>query len=174
MWLSIRFTILRVALSAGLAALGGCAMTPDLASGPASFRSDGCSLFPDRAPLGQADWCGCCLAHDLDYWRGGSAGERLASDRRFKACVQTASRSPALAGTMYGAVRVGGVPWLPSPFRWGYGWPYGRLYRALSLEEDAQAAALRDGYMASDAPPVCPVPPHVAAVPGLDVKTAPM
>lgn len=140
-----------VVLGAGLAALlvlSGCASTPGLRP----FSTDGCSLFPDRAPVGQADWCGCCVAHDLAYWRGGSAAERLESDRVFRQCVQAASRSPALAGTMYGAVRAGGVPWLPSAFRWGYGWSYGRLYRSLAPEEDARAVALRDAYLAESAP----------------------
>ncbi|MCC2959744.1 hypothetical protein LK540_04775 [Massilia sp. IC2-278] len=131
--------------------LSGCASAPV----PAPFTTDGCSLFPDRAPAGQADWCGCCVAHDLAYWRGGSAAERLESDRVFRQCVRAASRSPALAGTMYGAVRAGGVPWLPSPFRWGYGWDYGRLYRTLSLEEDAQATALRAAYLSNGTAAVC-------------------
>lgn len=81
--------------------------------------------------------------------------ERLESDRVFRECVQAASRSPALAGAMYGAVRAGGVPWLPSPFRWGYGWGYGRSYRPLSIAEDSQANALRDAYLANGTAAVC-------------------
>ncbi len=150
------------AIAGALLVLSGCASTPALAP----FTTDGCSLFPDRAAIGQADWCGCCVAHDLAYWRGGSAAARLESDRVFRECVRAASRSPALAGTMYGAVRAGGVPWLPSPFRWGYGWGYGRLYRTLSLDEDAQAASLQAAWMAEagSVPPVCRAP---------DAKTAP-
>lgn len=151
MWFSISRYLLRGAVLGVFGALGGCTTGPSLQP----FSTDGCSLFPDRAPLGQADWCGCCVAHDLAYWRGGSAAERLESDRVFRECVRVASRSPALAGAMYGAVRAGGVPWLPSPFRWGYGWDYGRLYRTLSLEEDAQANALRAAYLAKGTAAVC-------------------
>lgn len=151
MWFSISRYLLRGAVLGVFGALGGCTTGPSLQP----FSTDGCSLFPDRAPLGQADWCGCCVAHDLAYWRGGSAAERLESDRVFRECVRAASRSPALAGAMYGAVRAGGVPWLPSPFRWGYGWDYGRLYRTLSLEEDAQANALRAAYLAKGTAAVC-------------------
>ena len=151
MWFSISRYLLRGAVLGVFGALGGCTTGPSLQP----FSTDGCSLFPDRAPLGQADWCGCCVAHDLAYWRGGSAAERLESDRVFRECVRTASRSPALAGAMYGAVRAGGVPWLPSPFRWGYGWDYDRLYRTLSLEEDAQANALRAAYLAKGTAAVC-------------------
>ena len=32
-------------------------------------------------------------------------------------------------------VRVGGSPWWPTSYRWAYGWPYGRGYRALSDED---------------------------------------
>ena len=151
MWFSISRYLLRGAVLGVFGALGGCTTGPSLQP----FSTDGCSLFPDRAPLGQADWCGCCVAHDLAYWRGGSAAARLESDRVFRECVRAASRSPALAGAMYGAVRAGGVPWLPSPFRWGYGWDYGRLYRTLSLEEDAQANALRGAYLAKGTAAVC-------------------
>ena len=91
------------------------------------------------------------MAHDLAYWRGGSAAERLASDQAFKRCVQTASRSPALASVMYGAVRVSGGPWTPAPFRWAYGWPYGRAYQSLSAAEQTNADTLRDAWLANDA-----------------------
>jgi len=145
---------MRLGLACAVLALAGCATYPAMQP----FSSDGCSLFPDRAPVGKADWCDCCFVHDQAYWRGGSAQERLASDLAFRHCVQAASGSPVLAGAMYGAVRLGGVPWLPSPFRWAYGWQYGRLYRALSLQEEAQAVSLRAEYAASAAPPVCRAP----------------
>ena len=36
---------------------------------------------------------------------------------------------------MLAGVRVGGTPYLPTPFRWGYGWPYPRFYKELSEKE---------------------------------------
>jgi len=36
---------------------------------------------------------------------------------------------------MLAGVRVGGMPYLPTPYRWGYGWPYPRLYGELSATE---------------------------------------
>ena len=97
MSLSIQSAWRRAVLPASLRVLAGCAGTASTTSAMAPFSSDACSLFPDRAPIGQADWCDCCLAQDEAYWRG------------------------------YGAVRIGGMPWLPSPFRWAYGWPDGAL-----------------------------------------------
>lgn len=107
------------------------------------FTTDGCSLFPDRALISTSDWCGCCLAHDLAYWRGGTAQERLQADQDLKSCVLAASASPELADLMFLGVRTGGGPYFLTPYRWGYGWPLGRSYGPLSLSEDAQAAALR-------------------------------
>ncbi len=40
-----------------------------------------------------------------------------------------------LAELMYQAVRTGGEPYYPTWYRWGYGWPLGRGYKKLSVEE---------------------------------------
>jgi hypothetical protein len=39
---------------------------------------------------------------------------------------------------MLQGVRAGGSPSLPTPYRWGYGWPFGRGYQALTADEVAQ------------------------------------
>ena len=36
---------------------------------------------------------------------------------------------------MLAGVRVGGSPFFPTTFRWGYGWEYPRFYGELSDEE---------------------------------------
>jgi len=81
---------------------------------PADFKGDGCSLFPDR------DYADCCLAHDRDYYRGGTKEERKASDKRLAQCVR-AKGHKYLSRLMYVGVRIGGMAWLPTPFRWGFG-----------------------------------------------------
>ena len=40
------------------------------------FVSDGFSVFPDGAIRQSTLWLKCCIAHDLDYWKGGSYEER--------------------------------------------------------------------------------------------------
>jgi hypothetical protein len=112
------------------------------------FSTDGCSLFPDRAMLGKADWCHCCLEHDLAYWRGGTVDERLKADQQLQACVLQASGNPALADLMFAGVRSGGGPYFYTPYRWAYGWPFGRNYEALSADEQAAAALLERQYLA--------------------------
>jgi hypothetical protein len=119
------------------------------------FSTDGCSMFPDRSPIGKADWCNCCLAHDLAYWRGGTAEERLKADHQLRTCVREAGRSRALAGLMHAGVRVGGVPYLFTPFRWGYGWSFGRMYQPVAEPEEVQATSLRARYIESNPDLVC-------------------
>lgn len=80
---------------------------------PADFRSDGCTLFPD------CNYRECCVEHDKDYYFGGTEKERRASDRRLYRCVK--EKNKFAAGLMYLGVRVGGVSFLPTPFRWGFG-----------------------------------------------------
>jgi len=101
------------------------------------FTSDGCSLFPDGTVEQQELWLTCCVAHDFDYWQGGSAIQRKESDERLKQCVKEVGE-PIIANMMLAGVRVGGSPHIPTPFRWGYGWPYPRGYKVLSESERQQ------------------------------------
>jgi len=94
-------------------------------------------------------WEECCFVHDRAYHQG-RGGDALASflarrdaDETMRACVlaEGAARREILmrdyglgagavdllyegiAGAMYRAVRLGGAPCSPLPWRWGYGWP---------------------------------------------------
>lgn len=146
----LRPATLALALCVG-AMMAGCGTAAPLHA----FTTDGCSMFPDRALIGKADWCTCCLAHDLAYWQGGTADERLAADRELARCVQDRALSPALATTMLAGVRAGGSAYLPTSYRWGYGWPYGRGYQELNDTEKAQAADLRAAYLEHNPALVC-------------------
>jgi hypothetical protein len=95
-------------------------------------------------------WEGCCVIHDHAY-HGASDNPapeanftaRLVADRALRQCVQ-ASIEPEIdveaaryglsperlrdiygliAGAMYSAVRLGGMPCTALPWRWGYGYP---------------------------------------------------
>jgi hypothetical protein len=143
-----------LAVAAACAGLAACAVQAPTqpSSSPMTlqpFATDGCSRFPDRSPIGKADWCHCCVAHDLAYWRGGTAGQRLQADQALKACVQQASGNEALAALMFNGVRIGGGPEFDTPYRWGYGWPFGRGYAPLTPQEDAQASELERDYLAA-------------------------
>jgi len=101
------------------AAVGQAASTPTMER---AFETDNCTWFPD------GDYTDCCVAHDKEYFVGGGLKDRLTSDERLRACVLSKGKGwkrKLLANTMFLGVRVGGVHFLPAPFRWGFGnkWP---------------------------------------------------
>ena len=69
------------------------------------------------------DFADCCNRHDARYWSGGSALQRKQADLEFRSCVEQKGHK-ALAGIYYYGVRIGGTPYLPTPWRWGFGWEY--------------------------------------------------
>lgn len=108
------------------------------------YTTDGCSKFPEGTRQHRDLWHQCCTAHDQKYWVGGSFDERLQADLELRSCVQSVGE-PAIAELMLAGVRVGGSPWWPSTFRWGYGWPYTHGYRALTPDELEQVRRQKQG-----------------------------
>lgn len=105
------------------------------------FTSDGCSAFPNGTFKQKELWLSCCTAHDIAYWKGGTYEQRLTADQELKLCVEKVGE-PQIAALMLAGVRVGGTPYFPTSFRWGYGWPYPKLYGELTPEELKQVKAL--------------------------------
>lgn len=128
------------------------AQTPFISDGCSGGMSVGWSWLAEhhpgyRALLGQVPpWEACCVIHDWTYWNGGSTdgyARRLAADTELHRCVAATGqrRAPALAAhlkiaehavvrtfeaaadLMFVAVRTGGAPCTPLPWRWGYGYP---------------------------------------------------
>ncbi|MDX2505169.1 MAG: hypothetical protein QNL62_11945 [Gammaproteobacteria bacterium] len=106
-----------------------------------AFQSDGCSAFPDGTLEQNNLWLICCFEHDKSYWQGGTYQDRKNADKSLKQCVADVGE-PAIARLMLAAVRVGGSPYLPTSFRWGYGWPYPRGYKALTDAEQTRVRAM--------------------------------
>ena len=83
-------------------------------------KSDGCTIIskPYNWLTGkQLPFRDCCLSHDKDYWYGGPKHLRTESDKRFRECV-AAHGYPILAWIFWVAIRIGGSPRLPLPWRW--------------------------------------------------------
>jgi hypothetical protein len=51
---------------------------------------------------------------------GRSEADRAAADQFLKQCLN--KKKSFFASLFYLGTRVGGGPWLPTPWRWGYGW----------------------------------------------------
>jgi hypothetical protein len=81
------------------------------------LTSDGCSFFPD------GERKGCCIEHDMAYYYGGSAEDKLKADLELSECVEQVS-GPFVAMLMYAGVRIFGHPAWPHRFRWGKGLHY--------------------------------------------------
>ena len=101
------------------------------------FSTDGCSAFPEGTIDLQSLWFDCCISHDMAYLKGGSFAQRQLADKELEQCV-TQLGEPDIALLMYHGVRIGGTPHIPTPFRWGYGWPFARGYKALDEGERQQ------------------------------------
>jgi len=91
------------------------------------FTSDGCSAFPDGSITQNDLWLSCCTEHDKAYWQGGNYQQRLDADIKLKRCV-AATGEAVIAELMLSGVRVGGSPYWPTQFRWGYGYAYPHGY----------------------------------------------
>lgn len=123
-----------------LSALSGPTSADDLKP----FTSDGCSAFPDGTIQQKELWLDCCTAHDYAYWKGGTYQDRVDADIELKDCVAGVENNE-IAHLMLAGVRVGGSPFLPTPFRWGYGWSYPKPYGSLNAAELAQIESARGG-----------------------------
>ncbi len=122
---NIKFTILIIALLIPTFTIGG-ELKP--------LTIDGCSLFPDGTIEQQSLWVNCCIKHDISYWQGGTYDERAEADKNLQECVLDVGE-PEIAKIMLAGVRIGGSPYFPTSYRWGYGWPYPRGYKAVTSKE---------------------------------------
>ncbi len=107
---------------------------PVLSEEISQFTSDGCSAFPDGTISENELWLSCCTAHDFAYWKGGTYDERLKADNDLQVCVSKLGEE-TISMIMLAGVRIGGTPFIPTSFRWGYGWQFPRGYGKLSSEE---------------------------------------
>lgn len=84
---------------------------------PENFVGDGCTFFPDGA------YRDCCAAHDRAYYAGGSWSARWRADKKLFKCVAAKKSwwNKPTAPIMWAGVRVFGVSFLLTPFRWGFG-----------------------------------------------------
>lgn len=91
------------------------------------FKSDGCSGgFPDNWKDKDGNVVclyDLCFLHDLNYWAGhsGDSVGRFFADTVLMASVVAKTGRVGLGLLMFLGVRIGGVSWIPSPFKWSFG-----------------------------------------------------
>ncbi len=107
------------------------------------FATDGCSFFPDGTAVRPRLWQHCCVAHDEAYYIGGTYAEKAAADEALRDCV-TGVCAAAVGDLMLQGVTVGGVPALPTPWRWGFAWPLEARNGYDPISHDARQAALAE------------------------------
>ena len=93
-------------------------------------------------------WLSCCEKHDKAYWAGGTYQQRQQADLDLKECVTSVGK-PSIAKLMLAGVRVGGSPYWPTSFRWGYGWEFPKKYAELSSNEKQQVTVKWQEYLKS-------------------------
>lgn len=91
---------------------------------PKAFTTDGCSLWLNS--LFGKDFTDICIEHDIEYWKGGSAGDRKIADTILRERVN--EEILLMGDIMYIGIRVFGHPLVPAPWRWGYGFEYPYTY----------------------------------------------
>jgi len=122
-----------LAVGAGSASLDGLVLRP--------FTTDGCSVVPDGVPGSPAGWQACCVAHDIEYWLGGTREEKRRADEALDQCIRHVGYS-SLGRLFEAGVRAMGGPSTDQTYRWGYGWNGPRGYAPLTSGELAQAERL--------------------------------
>jgi hypothetical protein len=92
------------------------------------FTTDGCSDCGLSRVFGllhkdiPAQLHTACVEHDKDYWLGKASGiTRAEADEKFRKAI-VACGHQRIAALYWAGVRMGGAGWLPTPWRWGYGW----------------------------------------------------
>jgi len=82
------------------------------------FTSDHCTF------VREFDQATCCVEHDWRYWQGGTRKQRAEADRLFRECLKETKHNHAWL--RWFGVRVMGAGFLPTSWRWGYGWKWPR------------------------------------------------
>ncbi len=139
-----RFKLIVPVLFILLLLTSGSALGEDIID---EFFFDGCSSIAPEGPSYDPNlWCECCLIHDVSYWKGGSWKERRNADKELGECVAEKTGNKALGFLFYSGVRAGGSPYVNTPYRWGYGWKFGRGYKKLTDVQKQEANMLLERW----------------------------
>ena len=115
--------VLTIILAACSQACSTTRLDPSTTTKLKTFKSDGCTCVPDGPRSDSDKWHLSCEEHDLAYWKGGSRRDRLNADRQLKAAIKESGHL-FTSKIYFIGTRFGGTPYLPTPWRWGFGRSY--------------------------------------------------
>lgn len=124
-------------LAIAFIAISTTASASHLKQPPLPFTDDGCSCSPDL------NFRQCCYDHDRAYYHGGSKEQRQRADEKFRQCIRDKDHS-ILDDVYYIGVRIGAVPWLPTPWRWGFGYPFKKGHRGYTPHSEQTEKILNE------------------------------
>ncbi len=104
---------------------------------PLPNPKDGCSCVPDFK------FTSCCDDHDRAYRHGGTWEQRKRADEKFRQCIRNKGYG-VLDDIYYLGVRISAVPWLPTPFRWGFGYPFKKGHRGYTPHSEETEKILNE------------------------------
>ena len=71
----------------------------------------------------------CCPGYDEKYAYGGNRESRKAADYQLKSCALEHGIEEKSATVLFYTARRLGTPYIDTPWRWGYGYDFGKGYR---------------------------------------------
>jgi hypothetical protein len=101
------------------------------ASSLKTFKTDYCTYFFNGTLSSPELWKDCCIAHDLDYWVGGTEVDQQKSDKRLQQCIADKG-VPWVGVIVYRGVRLGHHSPIKNKFHWAWGWEKKKHFEALS------------------------------------------
>lgn len=93
-----------------------------------NFTTDWCSYFPNWTFYNKDIWFECCTEHDKTYWDWWTKNQKNKADLELKECVSK-KWFPIIWNLMEIWVKIWGIPYLPTSFRWWYWWEKFRNYQ---------------------------------------------
>lgn len=130
-------TLIKNLFAIAILAITTSAAASHLPDPPKPNPKDGCSWVPD------CNVKTCCDDHDRAYRHGGTSEQRKRADQKFRQCIRDKDHS-ILDDVYYIGVRMNAVPWLPTSFRWGFGYPYEKGHRGYTPHSEQTEKILNE------------------------------
>ncbi|MDH5414024.1 MAG: hypothetical protein OEW87_07795 [Flavobacteriaceae bacterium] len=103
-----------------------------------TFKTDGCTGFPEGSISSPRIWHHCCIKHDMAYYLAGTIKDRSQADLRLKQCVSKAA-GRFYGELMYRGVVIGHYSPIKTSTRWGWAWNKRPYFETLNKEQFDQA-----------------------------------